>query len=250
MPSITIPAIVIRRADYSDYDRMVTLFSPDMGRVDAIARGCRRPKSPLVNAVEPFTSGEFQLFVHKERYSLEQCQISDSYYELRSDYERLRHGAYWLRLLDTSILPDTPMPELFIVTLRALAHLNYGELPPELVTLAFEAHLTRLSGLSPRMDVCALCGRPVDGDARFDAELGGSVCLNCPSAAPRVSNGARRILMKLPRTQFDKFQLLADRPEWPEAARLMRSFVNLKLHADRYSPPLLDEQPPCAPEEP
>jgi len=164
--------------------------------------------------------------------------------------ERLRHGAYWLRLLDTSILPDTPMPELFIVTLRALAHLNYGELPPELVTLAFEAHLTRLSGLSPRMDVCALCGRPVDGDSRFDAELGGSVCLNCPSAAPRVSNGARRILMKLPRTQFDKFQLLADRPEWPEAARLMRSFVNLKLHADRYSPPLLDEQPPCAPEEP
>ena len=56
MPVITTPGLVLRRADYSDYDRMVTIFSPEMGRLDAIARGCRRPKSPLVNAVETFTA--------------------------------------------------------------------------------------------------------------------------------------------------------------------------------------------------
>lgn len=238
MPAFTTPAIVIRRADYADYDRMITLFSPELGRLDAIARGCRRPKSPLVNAVEPFTSGEFQLYAHKERLSLEQCQISDSYFELRQDYDRLRHGAYWLRLLDAAILPDTPAPELFITTLRALAHLNYGELPPELVTFAFEAHFMRLMGLSPRMDACVVCGKPIDGDARFDPDLGGAVCLSCRSDAPKISNGARRILMKLPRTQFDKFQLLSDRPEWPEAARLMRSHVNLRMHCEKFAPAL------------
>lgn len=240
MPSFTTPAIVIRRADYGDYDRMITLFSPELGRVEAIARGCRRPKSPLVNAVEPFTSGEFQLYAHRDRNALEQCQISDSYFELRADYDRLRHGVYWLKLLDAAILPDTPAPELFIITLRALAHLNYGELPPELVTLAFESHFMRVNGLSPRMDACVRCGRPVDGDARFDADFGGVLCDNCHSPAPRISNGARRILMKLPRTQFDKFQLLSDRPEWPEAARLMRSWVNLRMHADRFAPPLYE----------
>ena len=265
MPSFTTPAIVIRRADYSDYDRMITLFSPELGRVEAIARGCRRPKSPLVNAVEPFTSGEFQLFSHRERNSLEQCQISESYFELRADYDRLRHGVYWLKLLDTAILPDTPAPDLFIITLRALAHLNYGELPPELVTFAFECHFMRLMGLSPRMDSCVRCGRPIDGDCRFDADLGGAVCVDCrcspsdsadprnrgyaagsligsaaPSPAPKLSNGARRILMKTPRTQFDKFQLLSSRPEWPEAARFMRSWVNLRMRMDRFAPPLVE----------
>ena len=44
--------------------------------------------------------------------------------------------------------------------------------------------------------------------------------------------------MKLPRTQFDRFQLLAGRPEWPEAARLMRSCVNLRMHMDKYAPEL------------
>ena len=241
MGQVITKALVIRRADYSDYDRMVTLFSPDMGRVDCIARGCRRPKSPLVNAVEPFTSGEFQLYQHRERFTLEQCQISESYYELRSDYDRLRHGVYWLKLLDASILPDSPQPDLFIMTLRALAHLNWGEMPPELVTFAFEMHFMALNGFAPRMDACARCGRPVNGDARFDVFLGGSVCLDCASRAPLISNGARRILMKLPRTRFDQFRLLEDRPEWPEAARQFRDYVNHRMHMEKFAPPLYDE---------
>ena len=238
MPNLTTPALVIRRADYSDYDRMVTLFSPELGRIDAIARGCRRPKSPLINAVEPFTSGEFQLYAHRERVSVEQCQISDSYYELRSDYDRLCHGVYWLKLLDAAILPDTPAPELFIITLRALAHLNYGELPPELVTMAFEMHFMAVNGFAPRMDACVRCGRPIDGDARFDAQLGGAVCLQCPSSAPFISNGARRILMKLPRTPFDKFQLVDGHPNWREAARLYRGYMDQRMHLGRFAPPL------------
>ena len=150
MGLIVTPALVIRRADYSDYDRMVTLFSPEMGRIDAIARGCRRPKSPLVNAVEPFTSGEFQLYERRDRFTLEQCTISEDYYALRTDYDKLCHGVYWLKLLDQAILPDTPMPRLFITTLRALAHLNWGELPPALVTMAFEMHFMALNGFAPQ----------------------------------------------------------------------------------------------------
>ena len=70
MPVLTTDALVLRRADYADYDRMVTLLTPEHGRLDAVARGCRRPRSPLVNAVEPFISGEFQLFRKGERYSI------------------------------------------------------------------------------------------------------------------------------------------------------------------------------------
>ena len=231
MGQLITPGLVLRRADYSDYDRMVTLFTPDHGRIDAIARGCRRPKSPLVNAVEPFTSGEFQLFERRDRFTLEQCQISESYYALRTDYDRLCHGVYWLKLLETAILPETPARPLFITTLRALAHLNYGELPPELTTFAFEMHFMAHIGLSPRMDACVRCGKPIDGDCRFDARLGGAVCLDCPSSAPMISNGARRILMKAPRTAFDRYTLLADRPEWPEAARHFRHYISQAVPA-------------------
>ena len=238
MPSVSTSALVIRRADYSDYDRMVTLFSPEYGRIDAVARGCKRPKSPLLNASEPFTSGEFMLYQKGERFSIEQCQITESFFPLRSDYDRLQHGVYWLKLLDISILPDTPAPDLFITTLRALAHLNYGEKPPAMITMAYEMHFMALNGYAPQMNVCVHCGKPLDGDARFDPGLGGAVCLCCPSTAMHISNGARRIMMKLPRTRFDQFQLLDGHPDWEEAAHIFRRFILRKMPVEKFAPPL------------
>ena len=150
MPVLTTDALVLRRADYADYDRMVTLLTPEHGRLDAVARGCRRPRSPLVNAAEPFISGEFQLFRKGERYSIEQCQVREGFYDLRTDYDRLVHGAYWLRLLDAGVPRDVPAPDIFMLALKALAHLNYAaDLPPTMLTLAFEAHFMALSGYPP-----------------------------------------------------------------------------------------------------
>ena len=80
MPMLITDALVLRRADYADYDRMVTLLTPEHGRLDAVARGCRRPKSPLTNAAEPFISGEFQLYRRGERYAVEQCQVREGFY--------------------------------------------------------------------------------------------------------------------------------------------------------------------------
>lgn len=238
MPSISTAALVIRRSDYSDYDRMVTLFSPQYGRIDAIARGCRKPKSPLLNCCEPFVSGEFQLFQRGERFSIEQCAISESCFELRMDYDRLKHGVYWLKLLDAAVMPDVAMPDLFLISLRALAHLNYSDLPPELLTMAFEMHLMAQTGYAPRVDACQICGQPIDGDARFDAIRGGCVCLHCPSDAPYISNGARRIMLKLPRTRYDQVKLLEDHPDWKEAAARFRAYVDDRIQMRKFAPPL------------
>ena len=98
MGQITTNAIVLRRADYRENDRMLTLFSPTLGRIDALCRGCRRQKSPLMAASELFCSGEYVLYQARERTTVISCQIADSYYPLRADYERLSHGVYALEL--------------------------------------------------------------------------------------------------------------------------------------------------------
>ena len=239
MPSVSTLGIVLRRADYKEYDRMITLFSPELGRVDAIARGCRRPKSPLVGAVELFTSGEYVLYRNRDRYSVEQCQVRETFYDLRADYDRLLHGVYWLKLLETAILPEVPAPELFMLTLRALTYLNLSDLPPEMLTMAFEMHFMALNGMAPRADACVRCGRPVDGDAGFDAWSGGVVCACCDPYAPGISNGARRVLFKLPQTRFESVEKLAGYPHWQEAARCFRRYMEERLpQAVKFAPPL------------
>ena len=166
MPVLTTAALVLRRADYGDYDRMVTLLTPGHGRLDAVARGCRRPKSPLTNAAEPFISGEFQLFQKGERYAIEQCQVRDGFFELRTDYERLTHGAYWLRLLDAGVPRDVPAEEIFLLALKAFAHLNYApELPAAMLTFAFEAHFMALSAILRAWTVACSAAVPCRGSA-------------------------------------------------------------------------------------
>lgn len=223
-------ALVLRRSDYRDYDRMVTLLSPTMGRVEAIVRGCRRPRSPLMNAAEPFCAGEYTLLPAKGRLSVTGCAIRESFYELRADYDKLVHGAYYLHLLSLAALPDTPSRELFDLGLQALAHVSYGDLPPELVTAMFEMHYMALMGQSPRVDECVRCGRPMAGEnGAFNEALGGAVCSACARGASPLSEGARRILLKAPRARFQTVSQLVDRAEWPEAAAHIRRFVSYRV---------------------
>lgn len=187
MPQITTNAIVVRRADYRENDRMITLFSPTLGRIDALCRGCRRQKSPLMAASELFCAGEYVLYQTSERATVVSCQVEDTYYALRDDYERLSHGVYALELCAAAIQPAQENERLFMLLLRTLAHLCYGDVPARRVTAVFLMGMTSLLGFRPQVGRCARCGTPVlqnrVGDdvviGAFSAEHGGVLCPGC-----------------------------------------------------------------------
>ncbi len=187
MPQIVTNAIVVRRADYRDNDRMLTLFSPTMGRVDALCRGCRRQKSPLLAASELFCTGEYALYQTGERASVVSCAITETYYPLRADYERLSHGMYALELCAAAVQPGQENERLFMLLLRTLAHLCYGENDARRVTAVFLMGLTSLLGFRPQVGRCVRCGAPIltgeDGEdgavAALAPEWGGLLCARC-----------------------------------------------------------------------
>lgn len=187
MPQITTNAIVLRRADYRENDRMLTLFSPTLGRIDALSRGCRRQKSPLIASSEVFCAGEYVLYQAGERMTVVSCSVTDTYYPLRSDYERLAHGMYALELCAAAIQPMQENERLFLLLLRTLAHLCYGQDEPRRVTAVFLMGMTSLLGFRPQVGRCARCGRPIDVSqaerdapvASFSPEQGGVLCPVC-----------------------------------------------------------------------
>lgn len=190
MPQIKTDAIVLRRADYRENDRMLTLFSPTMGRIDALARGCRRPKSPLMAAAEAFCAGEFVLYAAGERMTVVSCAVQDTFYPLRADFERLAHGMYALELCAATVQPGQENERLFLLLLRSLAHLAYGEVNARRVTAVFLMGFMSLTGFRPQVGRCVRCGMPVapviPRDAAADApvaafspEHGGVMCLGC-----------------------------------------------------------------------
>ena len=184
MPAIATPGIVLRFANYRDHDRMLTLLSPRLGRVDLLSRGCRRPKSPLMPASELFVSGEFVLFQKNERAVLTSCALEDTFYPLRLDPYRLTCASYMAGLCAAAVQPGQAAEDLYALLLKGLYYLAYDSDADALeTTSAFLLLFAVECGYRPRLSRCAHCRRSlnVTSGGRFDVEAGGLCCPDCSS---------------------------------------------------------------------
>lgn len=181
MPSIVTQGIVLRYADYRDHDRMLTLLSPQYGRVEALCRGCKRPQSPLLACSEYFSFGEYVLYTGKGRMTVTSCNLTESFYPLRQDYDKLKYAAYLLSIAEAAAQPGERAVELFTLLARSLSRLCYTQRPAQAVIAAFLLHFAAISGYRPRLSHCVKCGmRMEDPDIRLmDIEEGGLICDKC-----------------------------------------------------------------------
>lgn len=179
--------IVLARTDYRENDRMITLLSPEFGRVEALCRGCRKPKSPLLAAAELFTLGEYVLFSGKGKEYVQSCQVIEGFYPLRLDYERLAAAALMGSACLKVIQPEEPMGHLFILLARSFKRLAYENTPVEAVTSAFLLHFVTLQGVKPRLNHCVRCGKTMgDKEGGFlMPDEDGICCAGCGDRAPR-----------------------------------------------------------------
>lgn len=182
MPSETLLGVVLRYANYRERDRMLTLLTPDHGRVDVLSRGCRRPNSPLMPASELFVHGEFVVFRSGERLTLTSCSLTDTFYPLRLDAYRLTCATYLLGLAQAAAQPEESAEGLYTLLLTGLYHLAYcTDEPPLTVTSAFMLRYAAEIGYRPRLNHCAHCRAPLPPEqgARLDMEAGGLCCKLC-----------------------------------------------------------------------
>ncbi len=207
MPAYNTVAIVLRRLNYGETDKILTLFSAEQGRFSAIAKGARKAISRLSGATEVLTCTRFQLATGKSLEIVTQCEVQESFTALRQDLLRLAYGLYLADLIDHSVEDHSPNPELFDLLLTGL-RLVQTLTPPDLAGRWFELQLLSDLGYAPNLFTCAVCQTPVPGEFERDetfalsASLGGALC---PRHARPMANddhsalstGALRLLQAL-----------------------------------------------------
>lgn len=174
-------AIVLRFVNYKENDRMLTLFSPTQGRIDALARGCRRTKSPILCASDLFCLADFEMYHKAGRNTIINASLTESFFQLRQDFDRLTVGTYLLNAVESIIQPGVPDQELFMLLLHTLARLTYYDQPWQPLLAGFLLHLSACEGFMPRLDSCVHCDKPLaEGEnIWFDPVGGGVVCKAC-----------------------------------------------------------------------
>ncbi len=230
MPAITTQGIVLRHADYREHDRMLTLLSPTLGRVEALCRGCKRPQSPLLSASEWFALGEYVLYTGKGHMTVTSCRVTETFYPLRSDYERLKYATYLLSVTEAAVQPGDRAVELFTLLARSLSRLAYTEKDPQAIAAAFLLHFSAVSGWRPRLSHCVRCGKRLeDQEIRLlDIENGGLLCEACASPlipAQPVTAAQVRWMRDVLQVGIDKTAL----PEQDAPGALLSAYVESRL---------------------
>ncbi|SDG19068.1 DNA repair protein RecO [Desulfosporosinus hippei] len=170
-------ALVIRSKQFGESDRVLTLFSRELGKLQAVAKGVRKPKSRQRAGAQLFTYGDFLIHRGKNLDTVSQCSPKESFPHLWNDLDRSFAATGIAELLDISTIKEQPNLELFRLTLTCFFLLEHFE--PSLVLGAYALRLMDVLGYRPFLEGCAECGVSVKGDRLFFSLEAGLLCGNC-----------------------------------------------------------------------
>lgn len=192
-------AVVLRSIRYGEADRILHLYSKTRGRIGAIAKGARKPRSRFGGRLEPFF--RLDLVLHEGRGDLltvTSATTVDGYPRLRSSGVALTAGARGcdavLRLLDSA----EPNPPAYNLLCRYLSLLDDASAPCAATletALAFRLKLALVAGFAPELASCAQCGES-EHIAGFSGAAGGVVCGSCEASSFPLGEEAHRFMVE------------------------------------------------------
>jgi len=190
-------AIVLRVVDFSETSCVVTIFTSDFGKIGALAKGARRPKSPFESALDLLAVCRI-VFIRKSSGSLDlltEAKLERRFRSATKELSRLYAGFYVVELLNELTDMGDPHPDLFEVANQTLQAIDAGdELAP--LVLRFELSALRLLGHLPSLHECVGCGKPINATPRiaFGQIAGGVLCTACRIGKKQVTSVSTAVI--------------------------------------------------------
>ena len=171
--------IILKQAKLGEFDKIVTIYTPEFGKLKAVAKGACRPKSKLGGNVEPLTHSLMLLAKGRNLDIVTQSQTINGFLALKSDLWRMACGLYILELIDSFTVEGGENHPLFDLLLDILNQLSEQD-SNEAALRYFELHLLHYLGYRPQLHRCVSCDLPLKPIINFfSPSKGGLLCPHC-----------------------------------------------------------------------
>ena len=156
--SFRVEAVILRHSDYGEADRMLTLYTAQLGKTRALVKGARKITSRKAGHLEPFTHVKLQLAKGRDLPLVTQADTIDTYLPLRENLLLTSQASYVIELLDRFTYEDgSENSAIFRLLTDTLSRLASGS-DPWLVIRYYEMRLLDYLGFRPQLLQCANCG--------------------------------------------------------------------------------------------
>jgi len=205
--SFRVEAVVLRHSDWGEADRLLWLFTREIGKVRAVAKGVRKLRSRKAGHLEPFTRVNLLMARGRDILLVTQAETVDAFLHLREDLLRVTYASYVVELLDRFTYEEGENRALFRLLVDTLSRLDKGNVD-DLAVRYFEVRLLELAGFRPQLFNCLECGEEITAqDQYFSAERGGVLCPRCGRKvleAKAVTTDVLRYLRHFQRSSWEK----------------------------------------------
>ena len=242
----TTEAIVLTRFDLGEAARVLTLITPGLGKIRAIAKGIRRPTSRIGGSLEPFAELTVALARGRTFEIVTQVTVEHAWLRLRDSLEGTATAWYLAELADRSLEEHHPSEPTYRLLHRAYELLDAG-MAADRVARWYEMRVADEYGVRPEVDRCVECDRLLEADERYRwvPPAGGVVCQRCPGPPydrTELSLEALKLLKAYQRLDIEaiaalRLSVAVER----EVEADLRDFLRVALERDPRSLAFLDE---------
>ncbi len=237
-------AIIIKKIKLGEADRILTLYTPHRGKIQAVAKGVRRPRSKLAGHLELLTHSLVSLARGRNLDTITGSQTINSFLPLKSDLELTSYALYATELVNlftADHVENRPLFRLFLETMEQLCQIGDSEL----VLRYFELHLLNEAGYRPQLQQCVTCHQLLKAVVNsFSSNAGGMLCPNCRQSQPStypLSVNALKVLRLLQSSDYSTVSRLKMNPELShELEAVMRDYLKYLLEREVKSAAWLD----------
>jgi len=237
-------AIIIKKIKLGEADRILTLYTPHLGKLRAVAKGVRRPRSKLAGHLELLTHSQITLARGRNLDTIIGSQTINSFLPLKSDLYLTSYALYAAELVDLFTVDNIENYPLFQLLLEAMLHLSQSS-DKELILRYFELRLLSQVGYRPQLQQCVSChSQLMPSGNSFCPGAGGMLCPSCSQSYPLthpVSVNALKVLRFLQNSDYNTASKLKMNPELSrEIEEVIRDYLKYLLEREVKSATWLD----------
>jgi len=242
--TIRTETVVLRHQVFGEADRILTLLTPNHGKLRAIAKGVRRPSSRKTGHLDLYMRTDVLLASGRNLYVVTQAQTIDAYRQLREDLVRSSYASCSVELLDRFTPDGEPNKDLYWLLGKTLSRISANDNLP--ITMRhYELHLLEMVGFRPELDFCVGNNEPIQPeDQYFDAIAGGVLCPSCGSGKRNVwpiSMDVLKLMRFLQRNSYSSVQNLSVRSKVAvELEKIQLHYITVQLERQLKSVDFLD----------
>lgn len=207
MVEITVTGIVLSAMPYREKDKLIHIFSVELGKITAVLKGVSAPNAKLKFAGQPFCFAKFDLARSGEFYVVKGCELIDSFFELTEDYAKYMLSMTMLEVCSIILKPEIIAENLFLILIKSLQNIVYNKVDVHLSVLKFLVDTLQIIGYALNFNVCDNCGMKFIGDIKFDYHSGTFRCSSC-SGGIKIPPRDFTILKMVSSTSVDRLNTL------------------------------------------